>query len=466
MKMTTCELDLDLSKPQGAVQQLVARTGDDGGLTVKAYVRDKGQPVSTTGKTARFKALRPDRSLVMANAEVTTEDGTLCVTYSLTASDLAVSGVMGLCYFAVSDGAAVYSTQSFAVLVDDGAESSATTDLHPYISVIDELVDEMEAVRQAAVAATSAASQATTNANAMAGLAGSAASDAAEITELATTAESSRATAENSRASAETGRVSAEASRVAAESARAEAESLRVAEFAQMELRSKGWLRHYCIAGEYDAVTLVPTVADPDDATIYFVPDPDADGENGWIEWIVDTSGDEHGWERMGTTNASVDYITVDDIEAVADDEAKTGGGLLNLTGLTALWAKIKAKFAPKSHTHDASDITAGELAAALIANGTITADMLDSGAVTNAKLADNSVSSTKLDQSLRDSLSQLDFTDLQSLQIQVQKAYDYVEVRFNTGAKFQDFYQLQLEKTGLKFRKYFNGTWTDIWSK
>lgn len=54
----------------------------------------------------------------------------------------------------------------------------------------------------------------------------------------------------------------------------------------------------------------------------------------------------------------------------------------------------------------------------------------------------------------------------MQSLQIQVQKAYDYVEVRFNTGAKFQDFYQLQFEKTGLKFRKYFNGTWTDIWSK
>lgn len=182
----------------------------------------------------------------------------------------------------------------------------------------------MEAVRQAAVAATSAASQATTNANAMAGLAASAASDAAEITELAATAESSRATAESSRATAETARASAETSRVAAESARAEAESLRVAEFAQMELRSKGWLRHYCITGEYDAVTLVPTVVDPDDATIYFVPDPDADEENGWIEWIVDTSGDEPGWERMGTTNASVDYITVDDIEAVANDEAKT----------------------------------------------------------------------------------------------------------------------------------------------
>lgn len=438
MKMTTCELDLDLSKPQGAVQQLVARTGDDGGLTVKAHVRDKGQPVAATGKAARFKALRPDRSLVMANAEVTTEGGTLCVIYSLTASDLAVSGVMGLCYFAVSDGAAVYSTQSFAVLVDDGVESSATTDLHPYISVIDELVDEMEAVRQAALAATSAASRATTNANAMAGLAASAASDAAEITELAATAESSRVTAENSRMTAETARASAEASRVAAESARVEAESLRVAEFAQMELRSKGWLRHYCITGEYDAVTLVPTVADPDDATIYFVPDPDADEENGWIEWIVDTSGDEPGWERMGTTNASVDYITVDDIEAVANDEAKTGGGLLNLTGLTALWAKLKAKFAPKSHTHDASDITTGQLVAALIANGTITADMLDSGAVTNAKLADNSVSSAKLDQSLRDSLSLFNFYNVSQLQIGVGDSNAWLYVIAPDGRKYR----------------------------
>lgn len=416
MKMTICELDLDLSKPQGAVQQLVARTGDDGGLTVKAHIRDKGQPVPSTGKTARFKALRPDRSLVMAKADVTTEDGTMCVTYSLTSTDLAVSGVMGLCYFAVHDGSVVSSTQSFAVLVDDGAESSTLTDLHPYISVIDELVDEMVAVKQAAVSATSAANLATSRANAATQAANDAAGDADEVALAATAAETARAAAESARVTAETERVGAEASRVTAESARAEAESLRVAEFAQMELRSKGWLRHYCIAGEYDAVTLVPTVSDPDDATIYFVPDPDADGENGWIEWIVDTSGDEPGWERMGTTNASVDYITVDEIEAVADDEAKTGGGLLNLTGLTACWAKIKAKFAPKSHTHNASDITAGQIAAALIANGTITADMLATGAVTGAKIADGAISIDKMDQAFRDSQSQIAYNGIASV--------------------------------------------------
>lgn len=163
-------------------------------------------------------------------------------------------------------------------------------------------------------------------------------------------AESGRASAEQSRDAAEQSRVAAEAARVDAESGRASAESLRETKFAEMELRSKGWLRHYCIAGEYDATTGKPTVADPDGATIYFVPDPDASDGNGWVEWILDDSGDTASWERLGTSETTIDYITVDEIDGVANDEAKTGGGLLNLTGLSALWAKIKAKFAPKNH--------------------------------------------------------------------------------------------------------------------
>ena len=163
-------------------------------------------------------------------------------------------------------------------------------------------------------------------------------------------AESGRAEAEQSRDASEQSRAAAEASRVSAESGRADAESLRETKFAEMELRSKGWLRHYCIAGEYDATTGKPTVSDPDGATIYFVPDPDATDGNGWVEWILDDSGDTAAWERLGTSETAIDYITVDEIDGVANDEAKTGGGLLNLTGLTALWAKIKGLFAPKNH--------------------------------------------------------------------------------------------------------------------
>lgn len=100
------------------------------------------------------------------------------------------------------------------------------------------------------------------------------------------------------------------------------------------------------------------------------------------------------------------DPLTSSEIEQISNDTQLTSSSVLNGTGLTTLWSRIKAKFAPKSHTHDASDITAGELAAILIANGLIDTDMLAAGAVTTAKIADGAVTNAKLDQTLRDSMS------------------------------------------------------------
>lgn len=102
------------------------------------------------------------------------------------------------------------------------------------------------------------------------------------------------------------------------------------------------------------------------------------------------------------------DPLTSSEIEQISNDTQLTSSSVLNGTGLTTLWSRIKAKFAPKSHTHDASDITAGELAAILIANGLIDTDMLAAGAVTTAKIADGAVTNAKLDQTLRDSLSRM----------------------------------------------------------
>lgn len=101
------------------------------------------------------------------------------------------------------------------------------------------------------------------------------------------------------------------------------------------------------------------------------------------------------------------DPLTSSEIEQISNDTQLTSSSVLNGTGLTTLWSRIKAKFAPKSHTHDASDITAGELAAALIANGLITEEMLHDDAVTGDKIANGSITNAKLDQTLRDSLSQ-----------------------------------------------------------
>lgn len=101
------------------------------------------------------------------------------------------------------------------------------------------------------------------------------------------------------------------------------------------------------------------------------------------------------------------DPLTSSEIEQISNDTQLTSSSVLNGTGLTTLWSRIKAKFATKSHTHDASDITAGELAATLIANGLITEEMLHDGAVTGDKIANGSITKDKLEKTFGDSLSQ-----------------------------------------------------------
>ena len=127
------------------------------------------------------------------------------------------------------------------------------------------------------------------------------------------------------------------------------------------------------------------------------------------------------------------DPLTSSEIEQISNDTQLTSSSVLNGTGLTTLWSRIKAKFAPKSHTHDASDITAGQLAAALIANGLITADMLAAGAVTTTKIADGAVTNAKLDQTLRDSLS------LVTVFGQVERAIFYITGDGKAGIEVYD---------------------------
>lgn len=123
---------------------------------------------------------------------------------------------------------------------------------------------------------------------------------------------------------------------------------------------------------------------------------------------IVEASGEDTAKDFVFTfKNLVRDVATADEVEQIAAGEIVQSSNVITAGVMSSIWAKIKGAFAPKSHTHDASDITAGELAAALIANGLITADMLATGAVTTAKIADGAVTNAKLDQTLRDSLSQ-----------------------------------------------------------
>ena len=125
----------------------------------------------------------------------------------------------------------------------------------------------------------------------------------------------------------------------------------------------------------------------------------------------VEASGEDTAKDFVFTfKNLVRDVATADEVDQIAAGEIVQSSNVITAGVMSSIWAKIKAAFAPKSHTHDASDITAGQLAAALIANGLITSDMLAAGAVTTTKIADGAVTNAKLDQTLRDSLSRLPF--------------------------------------------------------
>ena len=153
--------------------------------------------------------------------------------------------------------------------------------------------------------------------------------------------------------------------------------------------------------GQYDPDTLVPTVGSPVEGRMYLVPlgqeaamaalaaiDGGASmkgrlalsaaalfdgslpalraaaqgesGANAYVEWLWHAS--EGRWEQLGVSQKQVTYVTTGEIDRVAAGEAPSGESVLGLTGLSYLWAKVKAAFAPKSHKHAASDVSSGTL--------------------------------------------------------------------------------------------------------
>ena len=191
-------------------------------------------------------------------------------------------------------------------------------------------------------------------------------------------AELERDAAELERLAAEAEREAAEEGRSLAELARVEAEAYRAATFAEIEQRSKGWLRYYCADGEWDTSTREPIIATPDTSTLYFVPEefPSDDGQ--WVEWMWDAQGSR--WEKLGTSQATFEPITADQMDAiVAGTDTDDGGSeVMTRWGLRYWLTKLRGVFAALVHTHSASDITSGTFGTARIADGAVTKDKLE----------------------------------------------------------------------------------------
>lgn len=80
------------------------------------------------------------------------------------------------------------------------------------------------------------------------------------------------------------------------------------------------------------------------------------------------------GLEVSSSEALAVKAVTNAQVDSVASDASPTGDASLSLTGLSYLWAKIKAAFAALSHTHAAGDIASGTLSEARGGTGVTTA--------------------------------------------------------------------------------------------
>ena len=216
----------------------------------------------------------------------------------------------------------------------------------------------------------------------------------------------------------ETARREAETARVEAEKARELAQAKNNADQAANNSAAQGLQVVILGTGEYDPTTLEPTVTGAV-GKMYMVPNPDADTDDAYIEWML-ISGK---WERVGLSNATIETLTPDQIDTVAADGQLVSDSVLNGTGLAYLWAKLRAAFAAighkhsvadvtglqtaldgkaaSSHTHNASDVTSGALSIAHGGTGAATAAAARTslGAASAADLAEvrDSVSRTKI---------------------------------------------------------------------
>lgn len=230
----------------------------------------------------------------------------------------------------------------------------------------------------------------------------------------------------------ETARREAETARVEAEKARELAQAKNNADQAANNSAAQGLQVVILGTGEYDPTTLEPTVTGAV-GKMYMVPNPDADTDDAYIEWML-ISGK---WERVGLSNATIETLTTDQIDTVAADGQLVSDSVLNGTGLAYLWAKLRAAFAAighkhsvadvtglqtaldgkaaSSHTHNASDVTSGALSIAHGGTGAATAAAARTslGAASAADLAEvrDSVSQAFLPRGVNPGINGIDYT-------------------------------------------------------
>ena len=372
--MATFNLSLDTSKQSIVPQAVRTRLGDGDSCTVVASVTENGAAYDFSGKTARFECMLPDETVVR-DADVEIDGSTL--TYTVPAEVIRADGMVRTAYFRIMKGTAqIDSTESFTLDVKPGIDAGGLEVPRDYLPELDEALAAMkqqvkdaqggEQERQSDFEESQAERQGDY-----------------EVAEAARDAAYEAAEAERGEAfeAAEAGREADQSANNDAQAENDAAQQKNNSDQAANNAAAQGLVAVILGEGEYDPETLEPTIEGAV-GKMYLVPLPQAQAvaaaipvrfslssqEDGtyvatqaeaaegdtYVEWLWISST----WERIGLSTATIDPITTDQIDAVCSDSAPQGKQVLNLTGLSYLWAKLKAAFAAIAHTHAASDVT------------------------------------------------------------------------------------------------------------
>lgn len=414
--MHTEERTLDINKQanrMGQIKPIILRRGETGQTQIKINITSDNAPYSLTDYTAWMCAYLPDGKFMKRADNVTKSANS--VTYTVQSDLTSAVGDVRIFYVELKKGDEILTTDAMPLIVLDDISLSDEV-AQEYKSTIDEMLEQVESMIQHANdsnqriedAISSAnktnqdiqTAEAQRQANEQARQSAEKERDNAEAIRQANeqtrqSNETARQDAESRRVIAESERISAEQNRVTAENGRVTAENTRVTEQAKNNADQAAnnqaaaeMAPHICVTGEYDPSESKPTIPNAREGRIYAVP-TGAEGDDRYIEWMY-LNGT---WEKVGTSSGGqVAYITTDQIDQVANDEAPSGTTLLSLTGLSYVWAKIK------EWTSSTFRKAADKIQGVDIADNAITSEKINSLAVTNSKLAADSVTSDKIE--------------------------------------------------------------------
>ena len=360
-------IELELYKSIDRIHApLVVRVGENDSQRITAKIKRHGEFLNIDCDSARLDIVRGNGT--WSRVDATVEGYT--ATCDLPSEAIASAGTVRLAYFVFIKGNQVQTTENFALRIEDAAAESAESDAY-FDSSVNHIAEKWKAF-EATAEQIESDRQTAENARKEAETAREQAETAREQAETnRNNAEDTRKQNENERIrkeneriehdtkvmSAESERIRAEQARVAEETSRTEAENERKQNESTRKAQEGARVteeeaRKTRFAQMMDAAQNVKfKIVEADEngkpkgegaaGIIYLVRSNTDSTINEYTEWIWY----ENKWELFGTSGATVDPVTVQDINKVAQGDSISGTRVLSATALNYLWLKLKEKY-------------------------------------------------------------------------------------------------------------------------